>query len=264
MIRLVPVDPTGRLGDDLALALRLADEASALALGFFRCGARARSKADGTVVTDGDIAVEQFLSAGLGTARPGDAILGEELGATGSAPRRWVLDPIDGTQNFVAGRADWGVHIALESEGEILLGVVTRPVLGQWWWASRAGGAYRGDLGSVAAAVQLRVSDRANLDEARVSGWLFDHDHNGGLLRGLSSWIEPVDLDTIMRVAEGELDVLVDGTASQIWDRAPLVVLVEEAGGRYRDRHGGRNLEVQGGIFTNGLLDADLDQLLAD
>lgn len=208
--------------------------------------------------------MERLLSARLGSARPGDAVLGEELGATGSAPRRWVLDPIDGTRNFVAGRTDWGVHIALESEGEVLLGVVTRPVLGQRWWASRDGGAYRGVLGSVAEAVQLRVSDRAKLDEAWVSGWLFDHDHARGLLRGPSSWIEAVDLDTIMRVAEGELDVLVDGTASRIWDRAPLVVLVEEAGGRYRDRHGGRNLDVQGGIFTNGLVDAELDELPAD
>ena len=83
-------------------------------------------------------------------------------------------------------------------------------------------------------------------------------------MRSLPSFVEPRDLDEIIRVAEGQLDALVDGTNSEIWDRAPLAVLVEEAGGRYRDRVGGQNLFLPGGFFTNGHIDAALDAHLAD
>jgi fructose-1,6-bisphosphatase/inositol monophosphatase family enzyme len=77
--------------------------------------------------------------------------------------------------------------------------------------------------------------------------------------RSLAAWVEPIDHDSILRVAEGQLEVHVDGVRGRIWDRAPLVVIVEEAGGRYRDRAGGRDLSVAGGLFTNGRVDAELD-----
>lgn len=248
-------DVSSWVADDLELALCLANEASAVALDFFRRGVTPGQKPDGSVVTEADVEVERM--------RPSDAVLGEELGAVGDAPRRWILDPIDGTMNFVAGRPDWGVHIALESDGEVVVGVVTRPVLGQRWWASRGGGAYVGGLVRSDVRSSLDVSRREKLDEARVSGWLFDDDPVKARLRSLPSWVEPLDLDTIMRVAEGELEAFVDGTASQIWDRAPFVILVEEAGGRYRDRKGGRDLSLPGGLFTNGHVDAQLDEFLA-
>lgn len=256
-------DASSSVADDLELALCLADEASAVALHFFRRGVTPGQKADGSVVTEADVEVERMLSAALASQRPSDAVLGEELGAVGDAPRRWILDPIDGTMNFVAGRPDWGVHIALESDGEVVVGVVTRPVLGQRWWASRGGGAYIDGLVRSDVRTSLEVSRREKLDGARVSGWLFDDDPVKARLRSLPSWVEPLDLDTIMRVAEGELEAFVDGTASQIWDRAPFVILVEEAGGRYRDRTGGRDLSLPGGLFTNGHVDAQLDEFLA-
>jgi len=112
---------------DLQLAIRLADEASAVALEIFATGVETRRKADGTVVTEAGLAVERMLCAALALARPDDAVLGEEFGAAGDATRRWILDPIDGTKNFVAGRSDWGVHIALEARGEVIVGVVTLP-----------------------------------------------------------------------------------------------------------------------------------------
>jgi histidinol-phosphatase len=245
--------------DDLALALSLADEASALALDCLRAGVVTSQKPDGSVVTDADVAVERMLVAALASLRPFDAILGEELGAVGSGHRRWILDPIDGTRGFIAGRSDWGVHIALESEGRIVVGVVTRPASSRRWWASRGNGAYVGQLATADPVRRLQVTERATLDDALVSGWLSDDDPARARLRSLPSFVEPRDLDEIIRVAEGQLDALVDGTNSQIWDRAPLAVLVEEAGGRYRDRVGGQNLFLSGGFFTNGHIDSALD-----
>jgi histidinol-phosphatase len=250
------------VADDLELALLLADEASAIALDLFRRGVSAKQKADGTAVTDADLEVERLLSAALASERPGDAVLGEEFGGPGSAARRWIIDPIDGTMNFVAGRPDWGVHIALEDGGDIVVGVVTRPVLETRWWAGRACGAFVASATNAGEPTSLQVSSQESLAAARVSGWLVDGEPRKDRLRSLPAWVEPVDLDTIMRVAEGRLEALLDGTASKIWDRAPLVVLVEEAGGRYQDLTGGKNLDLPGGLFTNSRIDAELDRFL--
>jgi len=258
----VPDASTPSIADDLALALRLADEASALALELLARGTSSARKADGTVVTNADLALERMLSAALASERPDDAVLGEELGGASGAPRRWILDPIDGTRNYVAGRPDWGVHIALEHGQEVIVGVVTRPALGTRWWAGRGCGAYVGSSTGNGAAASLGVSPRHSLTDARVSGWLFDGDPLKDRLRALPGWIEPVDLDAIMRVAEGGLEVFVDGTQSQIWDRAPHVVLVEEAGGRYQDRAGGKDLDLPGALLTNGGIEAELDEFL--
>jgi histidinol-phosphatase len=259
----MPAAPTPSIADDLALALRLADEASALALDLLRRGTDSTRKADGTVVTNADLALERMLSAALASERPDDAVLGEEFGGASEAPRRWILDPIDGTRNFVAGRPDWGVHIALEDGQDVIVGVVTRPALGTRWWAGRGCGAHAGRSTGLGAPASLHVSRGDSLTEARVSGWLFDGDPRKDRLRALPGWIEPVDLDMIVRVAEGGLEAFVDGTQSQIWDRAPHVVLVEEAGGRYQDRRGGKDLDLPGALLTNGRIDGELDALLA-
>ena len=175
--------------DDLALALRLADEASALALDCLRAGVVTSQKSDGSVVTDADVAVERMLVDAFASHRPFDAILGEELGAAvGSGHRRWILDPIDGTRGFIAGRPDWGVHIALESHGRIVVGVVTRPASSRRWWASQGAGAYVGRLYSADPVRRLHVSTRATLDDALVSGWLFDDDPARARLRSLPSF----------------------------------------------------------------------------
>jgi histidinol-phosphatase len=250
------------VAEDLELALRLADEASNVALDFFARGGAGRAKADGTVVTDADHAVERMLSAALAGERPTDGILGEEFGATGQQARRWILDPIDGTKNFVAGRDDWGVHIALEDGGEIVAGVVTRPLRAMRWWAARGCGAHTGGIGGVTPPTPLRVSRQERLADARVSGWLVDDHRFGPALKALPGWTESLDLDAIIHVAEGRLDALIDGTASRIWDRAPFVILLDEAGGRYRDHVGTTDLSLAGGRFTNGAIDAALAGLL--
>jgi len=138
--------PEAELEELLRFARALAADAAQVALHHFRSGVRTRSKPDGTRVTDADLAVEAFLIERLQARTPELGILSEECGAAFRGRRRWVLDPIDGTAWFARGAETWGTHIALEEQGEVLLGVVSRPATGQCVWAVRGGGAHRGGL----------------------------------------------------------------------------------------------------------------------
>ena len=247
----------GSLGEELAFARRLAAVADELALEFFQRGVVTQRKPDGSPVSEADVAVERRLRQLISEQRPADGVQGEELGETGSRERRWVLDPIDGTSNFVARRPLWGTHIALEIEGEIVVGVITRPVLGASWWASRGAGAFRGAAGSER---RLRVSGVNQLLESRVTLWTHSEDSSIERLSQNCRWQQPT-LDSLLGVAEGELDALVDRSGAP-WDIAPAVVIVEEAGGRFSDRDGGRRLDLRDSCFSNGLIHGDLARLL--
>lgn len=130
------------LSSDLALALALGERASEVALPLFRRGVVSHQKPDGSLVTEADTEVERHLLALLGEQRPDDAVLSEESGCHGSSTRRWILDPIDGTSFFASGRESWGTHVALEQHGQLVLGLITRPVAGHWCWATRGGGRF--------------------------------------------------------------------------------------------------------------------------
>ena len=246
--------------DDLELAHRLALVAGELALDYFRRGVGVTLKADGSAVSEADVEIERALRALLTRHRPDDAVLGEELGSSGSSSRRWLIDPIDGTSEFVVGRPEWGTHIALQQAGDVVLGVITRPVLGCVWWASRGRGAYRAGTGSQARPVRLQVSPATELRGSRVTAWADDRSATVVSLKENAVWVEP-DLGAILRVAEGELEGVVD-PSGKAWDHAPLVVLVEEAGGRFSDSHGGRRLDRGEGRFTNGHVHSQLEQVL--
>src|SRR5207237_10202073 len=125
------------------------------------------TKPDLTPVTDADQAVEDTIRRTLGRARPRDAVLGEESGTTGWGPRRWVVDPIDGTKNFVRGVPVWATLIALTVEDEAVAGVVSAPALSRRWWASKGGGAWAGK--SLHSAQPCRVSDVSSLSDASLS-----------------------------------------------------------------------------------------------
>ena len=151
------------LGDELELALRMADAADAIALRHFRDPRLAvDTKPDGSPVSSADREIELELRALLEDRRPGAAILGEEGGASGDGDHRWYLDPIDGTSNFVAADPEWYVLIALAVDGRPVVGVVSAPALGERWWASRGAGAFRD--GS-----RISVSDVGQLAEATVA-----------------------------------------------------------------------------------------------
>jgi histidinol-phosphatase len=184
--------------------------------------------------------------------------LGEEFGATGGGARRWVLDPIDGTKNFIRGVPIWGSLIALMDGDEVLVGVVSSPALGRRWWAAAGQGAWGRALGGEPR--RLRVSKVAELANASLSysglgGWS-ERDRLGGLLalaervwrnRGYG------DFYNYCLLAEGAIDLTAEPAVS-LWDLAPLAVLVAEAGGRFTDLAGRSGPDGGSALASNGLL----------
>ncbi|MGH9046161.1 MAG: inositol monophosphatase family protein, partial [Acidimicrobiales bacterium] len=169
------------LGDivinDLDLAHRLVSEAADLAVSYFGRENRIRQKSDGTPVGEADLAVDRLLAAGLSEHRPADGRVSEESGEVeGSSGRRWIIDPIDGTAAFISGGRHWGTHLALEQDGQIVLGIVSRPVLGQEWWALQGRGAFRSSISTRSPERDDRVelSAVSTLEGARITGWSID------------------------------------------------------------------------------------------
>jgi histidinol-phosphatase len=159
--------------DDLRVAQRAAMRGAAVAMRYFAAlaGLRRERKVDGSVVTEADRAVERTIRAELAAARPGDAVLGEEGGRTGgdTGARRWIIDPIDGTALFVEGVDRWLVLLALEQDGEIVVGVAVVPAQGRIWWAGRGAGAYEAEIdltGSDAAEIDAAGPDAAGINAA--------------------------------------------------------------------------------------------------
>ena len=162
-------DPLLRgLTDDLRLAHLLADDADSITMSRFKAlDLKIDSKPDLTPVTDADTAVEESVRRTLSRARPRDAVHGEEMADTGWGPRRWVVDPIDGTKNFVRGVPVWATLIALMINDEVAVGVVSAPALGRRWWASLGGGAYAGK--SLMSPSRCHVSQVSRIEDASLS-----------------------------------------------------------------------------------------------
>ena len=242
------------LADDLALAQRLADAADALTLARFRAqDLHVDAKPDLSPVSDADLAVETEVRRLLAEARPDDAVLGEEHGVTGTGPRQWVVDPIDGTKNFVRGVQVWATLIALQVEGRVEVGVVSAPALGRRWWASRGAGAF-------ADGEPIRVSSVASLSDAHLSyssltGWEKQGRLEGLLQLSRECWRTRGfgDFWSHMLVAEGAVDASFEPEVS-LWDLAPLQVIVEEAGGRFSSLTGEARPDGGSVVCSNGLL----------
>jgi histidinol-phosphatase len=265
------------LGEDLELAQRLAGAGAEVALGYFQGSNRVETKADGTPVGEADLAVDRLAVEGLRRWRPGDAILSEESGSQpgrADGDRRWIIDPIDGTAVFVAGAPHWGTHLALEQGGEIVVAVVSRPALGELWWAVRGRGAHRDRLPArwdrrgrgrrdpgEEGPESLRTSRAGRLAESRITGW---DDYAGVPLAAFQAagrWLEP-DWVHQLGVVAGTADLVV--MPGRVWDHAPYLLLLEEAGGRYRDRDGGRRLDLGTALYSNGHLDTEIESFLAE
>jgi histidinol-phosphatase len=253
--------------DDLALAHVLADTADAITLSRFRAeDLLVETKPDLTPVSEADRAVEQALRQRLEELRPEDTVLGEEYGTRdGSAGRRWIVDPIDGTMSYVRGVPVWATLLALEEEGELTVGVVSAPALGRRWWAARGAGAFaREDT----QTRPVRVSRVRELSDAQLC--FSDYDswrENGRLdaLLGLSArcWRTRGygDFWQHMLVAEGAVDIAVDPSVS-LWDLAAPLVIVREAGGRLTDLGGAERADGGEGISSNGRLHETVLELL--
>jgi histidinol-phosphatase len=247
---------------DLALALELVDVADGITLERFRAADLVvETKPDLTPVSEADTAVERTLRERLAVARPGDAIVGEEYGAS-EAPesgRRWIVDPIDGTKNYVRGIPVWATLLALQEGGRTTVGVVSAPALHRRWWAAKGAGAFGSD-GLSSEPRRLRVSAVRALEDAQLcisgfDGW----DDDGGLDRLLSlsrrCWRTRGfgDFWTYMLVAEGVAEIGCEAVVS-LWDLAAPQVIVEEAGGIFTDLGGVPTADGGDALATNGLL----------
>lgn len=261
------------LTDDLALALRLADAADAISLPRFRSlDLMVTTKPDRTPVTDADQAVERAIRDLLSAERPHDGILGEEYGTQegegAGIHRQWIIDPIDGTANFLRGVPIWGTLIGLAVDGVPVVGVVSAPALDRRWWGAHGEGAW-GLTSHEREPRRLRVSAVSELADARLSynsirGW-----DDAGRLDQLLDLTRRVwrasaigDMWSYMLVAEGAVDIASEFDL-QPYDMAALQPIVEEAGGRFSSVDGEAGPWHGSALATNGILHEQVRKRLA-
>jgi histidinol-phosphatase len=253
--------------DDLRLAHVIADQVDSQTMERFRSiDLQVESKPDQTPVTDADRTAEEIVRAQLGRTRPRDGVIGEEFPDTGHGPRQWVIDPIDGTKNFVRGVPVWATLIALIDDGEPVLGVVSAPALGRRWWAAVGSGAWTGK--SLSAATRLAVSgvDRladASLSYSSLSGWQDTGRFDAFLELTRSVWRTRAygDFWSHMLVAEGAVDVSCEPELA-LHDMAALVPIVTEAGGRFTSLRGEPGPFGGSAVASNGLLHDEVLKVL--
>ena len=246
--------------DDVELALRLAEGADTLTMERFGAlDLHIDTKPDLTPVTDADRSVEAAVRETLSAQRPDDAVLGEEFGGTAIfTGRQWVIDPIDGTKNFVRGVPVWATLIALLQDGVPVAGVVSAPALQRRWWAGNGEGAFTSFAG--VPPRRISVSSVADIESASLS------------FSSLSGWAERglrdrfIDVtDAVWRVraygdflsycllAEGAVDIATEPEVS-LWDLAALDIVVREAGGAFTNLAGAAGPHGGSAVATNGLL----------
>ena len=254
--------------DDLRLAHVLADQVDGLTMCRFRSGdLKVETKPDMSPVSDADRGAEELIRGHLSRLRSRDAVLGEEFGESGGGSRKWVIDPIDGTKNFVRGVPVWATLIALMDGDDVVMGMVSAPALQRRWWAAKGAGAWTGR--NLTSATQMHVSGVRKLEDASLSyssldGW-----------RDRETLEEFLDLTDIcwrtraygdfwsyMLVAEGTVDIAAEPEL-ELYDMAALVPIVTEAGGTFTDLNGEPGPFGGNAIVTNGLLHEQALEVLA-
>ena len=243
---------------EIQIARRAAERASALALRHQAAGIRVESKADESPVTIADRECERLICSLLEEAFPADGILGEEGARKESrSGRRWIVDPIDGTRDFVRGNVLWSVLIGLEDAGETIAGVVHLPLLHQTCWASRGGGAFRNDC-------RLRVSSIGDPALAVLSVNSLNRIGAMPFSRGLIDWAGRFwahrclgGTPDAMMLAAGELDAWIEPKVAE-WDLAAVQVILEEAGAAFFDFTGARTIYGGDAIACAPGLEAEL------
>lgn len=245
--------------DDLALALALAGDADLISLDRFRSvDLVVTTKPDRTPVTDADQAVERSIRSGLEAARPADGILGEEYGTQGGGVRQWIIDPIDGTANFLRGVPIWGTLIALAVDGVPVVGVVSAPALGKRWYGATGHGAWGMAHGEQPRP--LAVSGVTDLADASLSynslqGWDGEGRVDDVIALSRSVWRSRAigDMWSYMLLAEGALDIVAEFDLKP-YDMAALIPIIEEAGGRFTSVSGEPGPWAGSALATNGHL----------
>ena len=243
---------------DLRFALDLADLADAFTLPRFEQADFTLGWQDNrTEVTQADRGAEQLLADHVLANRPGQGFFGEEHGLQGNpdSPWRWIVDPIDGTSGFVRGIPVWATLIALtHAEHEVTVAVVSAPAMKRRWWASRGHGAFAdgkrchvSDVSKMAAA-QVSITFNHGWDQLGLTGELVTIQQQAHRARGFGDFWQHC------LVAEGALDLAVDAVGVAPYDIASVRLIVEEAGGKFTDRHGNETHDHSTAISSNGLL----------
>lgn len=240
--------------EDLSFAQQMADAADAITMRYFLTeGLQVQTKPDFTPVTEADQSVERIIRDHIAQAHPDDGVLGEEFGSSAVRPRTWIIDPIDGTKNFIRGVPVWATLIALQVHDDITLGVVSAPALGRRWWAARGHGAWVKDL---QGERRINVSSVGTLSEAFVSisdpvGWpantLNQLQASTSRSRGYG------DFWSHVLVAEGAVDVAAEPHLAT-YDMAAFIPIVREAGGIVTGWSGGDPLTEASAVTSNGVL----------
>ena len=254
---------TFSLTEDLALALKIADAADLITQSRYQSQDLViTTKPDDTPVTDADKATETAIRAILMKERPTDGVLGEEFGESDNlGSRYWVIDPIDGTKNFMRAVPTWSTLIALVADGEVIVGVVSAPALTRRWHASKGNGAFVSFNGS--APQKISVSNVSQIKDASVtySDFVgFGERKNAFISLIDQSWRSRGfgDFWSHMLVAEGSADIAVEPVLA-VWDMAALDIIVREAGGSFTSITGKPGPHHGSGLSTNGIL---LDQVV--
>jgi histidinol-phosphatase len=244
--------------DELRFAHAVADEAAVVGMGSFRdAGLRIDRKADDSLVTAADLAIEAMVRERIADAYPGDRIIGEEQGGSHDAAGRvWIVDPIDATANYARGVPIWGTLLALQVDGEVVLGIASAPALGERYAAVRGGGATMN-------GGPVHVNGISDLAEAQVL--LAELRDMAPALRGVVlEAVDAADRDrgfgdfwAHMLVARGAAEVMIEPDLA-IWDYAALQVIVEEAGGRMTTFEGGPPVHGGSILTTNGALHEEM------
>lgn len=244
---------------DLEFGFALADAADAVTLARFRASdLRVETKPDLTPVSEADRAAEEAVRALVAASGRGDGVFGEEFGGPPAGNARWIVDPIDGTTSYVRGVPVWATLLAFERNGVVQCTVVSAPALGRRWWAERGEGAF-------ADGARCRVSRISAIEDCAVSctsagrmpsGWR-EIVQRAWSNRGLGDFWQHC------LVAEGSVDVACDGAYMQLWDYAPVRLIVEEAGGRCSTFDGDEPFPGSSFVSTNGALHDEVVRLLA-
>ncbi|MEB3368136.1 histidinol-phosphatase [Saccharopolyspora mangrovi] len=252
---------------DLDLAQQLADVADTITTARFRArDLGVDRKPDRTPVTDADLAVEDAVREVIAEHRPGDVVAGEERGGTTGDGRAWVLDPIDGTKNFLRGVPAWATLIALVDGQRPIVGVISAPALGKRWWAASGEGAWcRTGQGEPERISVSGVRDTADayVSTTHLGTWVEHHSRESYLRLIDACWENRAfgDFWHHCLVAEGAIDIAAEPIVNP-WDVAAAQVLVEEAGGRFTDLSGAARYDGGNALSTNGHLHDEALRLL--
>lgn len=248
---------------ELSFAIDIAKRAGQVALDYYNQGTTGSMKADNTPVTIADQKCERLIREALADSFPEDAILGEEEGEcrTENCKRKWIIDPIDGTYNFTRQVPVWSLLLALEVDGEIVVGILNAPANDEIFWAEKGHGAYRN-------GERIRVSQIAKVSEVQFEFGAPSRLATDGYWEGLRRISEATyrqraygDYMNFAHVFTGKAEAALE-VGVKPWDIAPMKIIAEEAGGKYTDLEGGSSIYTGNCLVSNGLVHDELLTLL--